>query len=97
MSLLGIIVSIISASYYLKIIKIYILKIIILIYMGPDYIHSNNNFIKGTTINSYNSNSYTNTNYNYFWISNTHSFIISTLTLAYFIFVFKPSILLNIT
>jgi len=30
--------------------------------MGPDYIHSNNNFIKGTTINSYNSNSYTNTN-----------------------------------
>ena len=97
MSLLGIIVSIISASYYLKIIKILHTENNNTNLMGPDYIHSNNNFIKGTTINSYNSNSYTNTNYNYFWISNTHSFIISTLTLAILFFVFKPSILLNIT
>src|SRR5882762_1217206 len=66
MSLLGIIVSIISASYYLKIIKILHTENNNTNLMGPDYIHSNNNFIKGTTINSYNSNSYTNTNYNYF-------------------------------
>src|SRR5882724_7983492 len=69
MSLLGIIVSIISACYYLKIIKILHTEnnnSNLIAHQGPDYIHNNINSIKRSTINSYNNNSYNKNNYNYF-------------------------------
>ena len=72
MSLLGIIVSIISACYYLKIIKLLHTENIEYSYGGAP-------------------------RYNHYLIPNTHSFIISTLTLIILLFVFKPSILLNIS
>ena len=81
MSIIAIIVSIISASYYLKIIKI--------LFTEEDYtseysdkelkIITNLNFKSGIEISS------------------TNSFIISTLTLSILLFVLKPSILLNST
>ncbi len=70
MSLLGIIVSIISACYYLKIIKL----------LHTENIEYSYEYC-----------------YNHYLIPNTHSFIISTLTLSILLFVFKPSILLNIS
>ncbi len=74
MSLLGIIVSIISACYYLKIIKL---------------LHTENI--------EYSYGGAKRARYNHSLIPNTHSFIISTLTLIILLFVFKPSILLNIS
>jgi len=74
MSLLGIIVSIISACYYLKIIKL---------------LHTENI--------EYSYGGAKRARYNHYLIPNTHSFIISTLTLIILLFVFKPSILLNIS
>jgi NADH-ubiquinone oxidoreductase chain 2 len=78
MSLLGIIVSIISACYYLKIIKLLHTENIEYSYGGPR---------SGAPrpLSSHH------------LIPNTHSFIISTLTLIILLFVFKPSILLNIS
>jgi NADH-ubiquinone oxidoreductase chain 2 len=70
MALLGIFVSVISACYYLQIIKL---------------LH---------TENSEYSYEYC---YNHYLISNFHSFIIATLTLIILLFVFKPSILFNIS
>ena len=68
MSILAILVSVISASYYLKIVRIV---------FTTDEIH------KFSTSEQ--------------TISNTHSFIISTLTLSILFFILRPSILLNST
>jgi len=68
--LIGILVSIISACYYLKIIKL---------------LHTENT--------EYNKDY----SYNHYLIPNTHSYIISFLTLIILFFVLKPSILLNIS
>ena len=81
MSIIAIIVSIISASYYLKIIKIIFTEEVI----TSDY---SDKEIK--IINNLNSKSEIE-------ISSTNSFIISTLTLSILFFVLKPSILLNST
>lgn len=81
MSIIAIIVSIISASYYLKIIKIIFTEEVI----TSEY---SDKEIK--IINNLNSNSEIE-------ISSTNSFIISTLTLSILFFVLKPSILLNST
>ena len=81
MSIIAIIVSIISASYYLKIIKIIFTEEV----NTSDY---SDKEIK--IINNLNSNSEIE-------ISSTNSFIISTLTLSILFFVLKPSILLNST
>jgi len=81
MSIIAIIVSIISASYYLKIIKIIFTEEV----NTSEYSDKENKII-----NNLNSNSEIE-------ISSTNSFIISTLTLSILFFVLKPSILLNST
>lgn len=81
MSIIAIIVSIISASYYLKIIKILFTK-------EENIFEYSDKELK--IINNLNSNSEIE-------ISSTNSFIISTLTLSILLFVLKPSILLNST
>ena len=81
MSIIAIIVSIISASYYLKIIKILFTE-------EENTFDYNDKELK--IINNLNSKSEIE-------ISSTNSFIISTLTLSILLFVLKPSILLNST
>ena len=81
MSIIAIIVSIISASYYLKIIKILFTE-------EENISEYSDKELK--IINTLNSNSEIE-------ISSTNSFIISTLTLSILLFVLKPSILLNST
>ena len=69
MAIIAILASVISASYYLKIIRI---------------LHTDNN-------NSKDNNLETNESV----ISNSHSFLISTLTLSILLFLIKPTIILN--
>lgn len=87
MAIVGIIVSVISASYYLKIIRV---------------LHSTPSpwvtdvALDSKELNQTNPNNFNSTNYESM-ITNFHSFLISTLTLSILIFVLKPSILLNST
>jgi NADH-ubiquinone oxidoreductase chain 2 len=81
MSIIAIIVSIISASYYLKIIRILFTE-------EKNISEYSDKELK--IINNLNSNSEIE-------ISSTSSFIISTLTLSILLFILKPSILLNST
>jgi NADH:ubiquinone oxidoreductase subunit 2 (subunit N) len=81
MSIIAIVVSIISASYYLKIIKVLFTE-------EENISEYSDKELK--IINNLNSNSEIE-------ISSTNSFIISTLTLSILLFVLKPSILLNST
>src|SRR6266478_1831383 len=81
MSIIAIIVSIISASYYLKIIKILFTEEA----NTSEYSDKELKIIKNLNSNSE------------IEISSTNSFIISTLTLSILLFVLKPSILLNST
>jgi NADH-ubiquinone oxidoreductase chain 2 len=75
LAFIAIFLSVISASYYLKIIKTF--------------------FINDESNNNINTN--INTNNNDEILSNFHSFLISTLTLAILFFIFKPTLILNIT
>jgi NADH-ubiquinone oxidoreductase chain 2 len=79
MSISGILVSIISASYYLKIIRI---------------LHTENPIISNKSNNEGKLEQIINTKIE---ISNTHSLIISILTLLILFFILKPSILLKST
>jgi|HubBroStandDraft_1064217.scaffolds.fasta_scaffold05105_1 NADH-ubiquinone oxidoreductase chain 2 len=81
MSIIAIIVSIISASYYLKIIKILFTEE----ENTSDYSDKELKIIKNLNTNSE------------IEINSTNSFIISTLTLSILLFVLKPSIFLNST
>nr|YP_009487233.1 NADH dehydrogenase subunit 2 [Russula abietina]AWB36135.1 NADH dehydrogenase subunit 2 [Russula abietina] len=81
MSIIAIIVSIISASYYLKIIKILFTKE----ENTSEYSDKELKIINNLNIKSE------------IEISSTNSFIISTLTLSILLFVLKPSIFLNST
>jgi NADH-ubiquinone oxidoreductase chain 2 len=87
MSLIAIIVSVISASYYLKIIKVLMDEL--------TQINSNSNSnlygkdtgaLAGGQVES-----------SYILLSNYHSFLISTLTLSILLFILKPSLILNST
>ena len=87
MSIVGIIVSVISASYYLKVIRV----------LHSSTEQSGNESQKYTfapaedkskNINFYNTESL---------ISNFHSFLISSLTLFILFFILKPSLILNST
>jgi len=100
MAIIAILVSVISASYYLKIIKI--------LYTETEDIILNEKYLKSFLIQDKNFNSIPiiNNKYeilqnNYFTskslVTNFHSFLISTLTLIIILFVFKPSIILNST
>ena len=85
MAIVGIIVSVISASYYLKIIRV--------LHSTPS---ANDEALESKDLNQTNPNNSNSTNYESM-ITNFHSFLISTLTLSIIIFVLKPSILLNST
>ena len=103
MSIIAIIVSVISASYYLKIIRV----------LFSDSDQTVKTFYeKGSELTEVNKNK--NTLYfpmsknipfvdvhdNYYvsyYITNLHSFLISTLTLLILLFILKPSLLLNST
>ena len=88
MAIVGIIVSVISASYYLKIVKtLFTIDEESLIENTPNYPLTNNI-------------PFANIHENYFvsyYVTNLHSFIISTLTLMILLFMLKPSLLLNST
>lgn len=83
MSIVGIIVSIISASYYLKIIRV--------LHSTTVEQELETKELTATNPNLINSSNYNST------ITNFHSFLITTLTLTILIFVLKPSLLLNST
>jgi NADH-ubiquinone oxidoreductase chain 2 len=72
---IAIFVSVISASYYLKIIKTFFVNVLSNKELTNTNTHTNNEEI----------------------LSNFHSFLISTLTLAILFFIFKPSLILNTT
>ena len=80
-SLIAIIVSVISASYYLKIIKVLITDITLETNHTPEAnVESLYMVVKGK-----------------YTLTNTHSFLISSLTLIILLFFIKPSIILNST
>jgi NADH-ubiquinone oxidoreductase chain 2 len=81
MAIIAILVSVISASYYLKIIKV--------LHTETEEVILNSTKNK-TSYNNLNSNSLLT-------LTNLHSFLISTLTLIILLFVIKPSIILNST
>ena len=87
-SFVAIFVSVISASYYLKIVKtLFTIDEESLIENTPNYPLTNNI-------------PFANIHENYFvsyYVTNLHSFIISTLTLMILLFMLKPSLLLNST
>ena len=84
MAIVGIIVSVIRASYYLKVIRV--------LHSNSELADSEQNLLLTNPYNL-NSSKYSPGS----MITNFHSFIISTLTLSILIFVLKPSILLNST
>jgi NADH-ubiquinone oxidoreductase chain 2 len=89
MAIVGIIVSVISASYYLKIIRV--------LHSTPGDEALDSKELNQTNRPTYGAENNSNsTNYESM-ITNFHSFLISTLTLSILIFVLKPSILLNST
>ena len=83
MTFIAILVSVISASYYLKIIKV-------LLYPENNKEESNN--YKELEFNSFEIKEKGE-----ILLTNFHSFIISTLTLFILLFILKPSLILNIT
>jgi NADH-ubiquinone oxidoreductase chain 2 len=99
MAIVAILVSVISASYYLKIIKILHTEtedIILNEISSKPFLIKDKNFNYISTIK----NEILNINNNKdskLLINNFHSFLISTLTLIILLFVFKPSIILNST
>jgi NADH-ubiquinone oxidoreductase chain 2 len=93
MAIIGIIVSVISASYYLKIIRV--------LHSAPtNPIPSGGREeveATGQTEEVENKDSNKETVSSIFSTTNIHSFMISTLTLSILLFILKPSILLNST
>jgi NADH-ubiquinone oxidoreductase chain 2 len=94
MSIVAIIVSVISASYYLKLIRV--------LHTASDSASSHQEAIEEyLTLDQFSTRSSasnsTNINYSISFLSNIHSFLISSLTLTLIMFVLKPSIILNLT
>lgn len=88
-ALVAIIVSVISASYYLKIINILITETL----ETKDVVEeSNNNLLLLENKNESINNNTTET-----LLTNFHSFLISSLTLSILFFILKPSLILNST
>ena len=98
MSIIAILVSVISASYYLKIIKV--------LFTETEYSKSSlntNNNLNSFTVPLYPLSKnipFVDVHDNYYisyYITNFHSFLVSTLTLVILLFILKPSLLLNST
>ena len=88
MAIIAIIVSVISASYYLKIVRLLFTKEEDLEQLNNPYFPLN----KNTPFIDMHENYYIS-----YYITNFHSFLISTLTLIILLFMLKPSLLLNST
>lgn len=88
MAIVAILVSVISASYYLKIVRI--------LFTSEDKSNLNNSpyypLNKNIPFADVHENYYIS-----YYIANFHSFLISTLTLIILLFILKPSLLLNST
>lgn len=107
MSLICILVSVISASYYLKIIKVLMEEITQINNNYFDESNSNSNSGSaakgegeasyGKDIGSFASEAAEIGDSSYILLSNYHSFLISTLTLSILLFILKPSLILNST
>lgn len=89
MAIVAILVSVISASYYLKIIRV--------LHSNPSEFLLSDKTIVLTENNNIITDSNKLTNESYLTPSSTHSFLISSLTLSILLFVLKPSIILNST
>ena len=88
MAIVGIIVSVISASYYLKIVRTLFT------------IDENTNFENAPKYPLTSNIPFADIHENYYvsyYVTNLHSYIISTLTLVILLFMLKPSLLLNST
>nr|QEN73928.1 NADH dehydrogenase subunit 2 [Lentinula edodes] len=98
-AIVAIFVSVISASYYLKIIKTF--------FIDFDSKELNNNLLQNSSTSTSLSTNVTSSlpasayigvsSSNEGILNNSHSFLISTLTLSILFFIFKPSLILNIT
>lgn len=88
MSIVAIIVSVISASYYLKIIRI--------LHSTPA-LRGEVDLLDQGLMSKKTTRDNANITHSESMITNFHSFLISTLTLSIFFFVLKPSLLLNST
>lgn len=98
-AIVAIFVSVISASYYLKIIKTF--------FIDFDSKELNNNLLQNSSTSTSLSTNVTSSlptsayvgvsASNEGILNNSHSFLISTLTLSILFFIFKPSLILNIT
>ena len=89
-SIVAIIVSVISASYYLKVIRV-----IRVLHSNSELADSEQNLLLTNPFNLNSSKFIASAGGS--MVTNFHSFLISTLTLSILIFVLKPSILLNST
>lgn len=103
MSIVAIIVSVISASYYLKIIKVLFteqnnssINLIDKININADSVNFKNTLCYPISKNIPFVDVHENYYVSYF-VTNFHSFLISTLTLIILLFILKPSLLLNST
>lgn len=96
-SLVAILVSVISASYYLKIVKVLHTSISSNNEVEISTTYLGNSSLKSVSTESVSINSENITSENGASVTNLHSFIISTLTLSIIFFILKPSLILNST
>jgi len=89
-SIVAIIVSVISASYYLKIIRVLHTETLDSKEVVED--SKNSLFLENSYEDSFNHSENTGT-----FLTNFHSFLISSLTLSILLFILKPSLILNST
>ena len=91
MAFIAILVSVISASYYLR--------VILLLFTESELVESNNNSSLSKNKDEDNLSTATQDSLggNESILSNFHSFLISTITLSILLFILKPTLLLNST
>jgi len=87
-SIIAILVSVVSASYYLKIIKVLHTE------TDNSIVEEKNSFFIENSNNNTELNGPENTE---ILLTNFHSFLISSLTLSILLFILKPSLILNST
>jgi formate hydrogenlyase subunit 3/multisubunit Na+/H+ antiporter MnhD subunit len=89
-ALVAIIVSVVSASYYLKIIRVLHTETLD---SNEVVVESNNSLL----LENNNEQSFNNSDNTGTLLTNFHSFLISSLTLSILLFILKPSLILNST
>uniref|UniRef100_UPI00315CEFBA NADH dehydrogenase subunit 2 n=1 Tax=Infundibulicybe hongyinpan TaxID=2486348 RepID=UPI00315CEFBA len=90
-SFVAILVSVVSASYYLKVIKVLHTE-------NEDSVEDSNNFVSNNLDRNNKENSHCQSGtVTEILLTNFHSFLISSLTLSILLFILKPSLILNST